>query len=241
VAGRPTAPARAQQAAPDPELIARGRALFNDPSLSLNDKWSCAACHPGEGHTDNRTYVGLKVVPHGDPLGRSTPTLWGVGTRAAITWAGTAPSLASNIHWTIVDRMKGAEPSPETVAALVAYVTSLTYPSNPHLNADGSPSASAPAAARRGYALFRVKAGCSVCHQPPAYDKKDVEDVGSGGRFKVPSLRVVALTAPYFHDGRFATLDEAVRFMWDYVRRAGTTETLTDDDLRDIVEFLRIL
>ena len=36
------------------------------------------------------------------------------------------------------------------------------------------------------------------------------------GAFKVPTLRNIALTAPYFHNGRFATLREALRF---YVRR----------------------
>jgi cytochrome c peroxidase len=36
------------------------------------------------------------------------------------------------------------------------------------------------------------------------------------GAFKVPTLRNVALTAPYFHNGRFATLTEVLRF---YVRR----------------------
>jgi cytochrome c peroxidase len=36
------------------------------------------------------------------------------------------------------------------------------------------------------------------------------------GAFKVPSLRNVALTAPYFHNGRFATLQQAIEF---YVRR----------------------
>ena len=36
------------------------------------------------------------------------------------------------------------------------------------------------------------------------------------GAFKVPSLRNVAVTAPYFHNGRFATLEEAVSF---YARR----------------------
>ena len=32
------------------------------------------------------------------------------------------------------------------------------------------------------------------------------------GDFKIPSLRNVALTAPYMHDGRFATLEEVIRF-----------------------------
>jgi len=61
--------------------------------------------------------------------------------------------------------------------------------------------------------------------------------VESGGKFKAPSLRVVSRTAPYFHDGRFASLEETVSFMWGYVQKAGTTEKLTDDDLRDLVEF----
>lgn len=46
--------------------------------------------------------------------------------------------------------------------------------------------------------------------------------MNSGGKFKVPSLRVVSMTAPYFHDG-YATLEQ------------------TEQDVRDIVEFLKIL
>jgi cytochrome c peroxidase len=223
------------------DLVARGRALFNDTKLSADGKYSCASCHPDNGHTDNKTYVGVTVVPDGDPKGRSTPTLWGAGTRSAYSWAGTAPSLAANIRGIIVNRMKGAEPSAETLEALVAYVRSLDYPVNPNLKADGTPSDAAPAAAKRGYEIFMVKAGCKACHLPPAYDKKDLEDVGTDGKFKVPSLRAVSRTAPYLHDGRFATLDQAVRFMWEYVQKAGTTEKLTDADLQDLVEFLKIL
>jgi cytochrome c peroxidase len=232
----------AQAAGPaSPELVARGRALFNDPALSAERRWSCASCHPDEGHTDNKTYVGVTVVPDGDPTGRSTPTLWGAGFRRAYSWAGTAPSLEANIRGIIVNRMKGAEPPPETLAALAAYVRSLAYPPNPNLRDDGSPSERAPAAARRGYELFMVRAGCKVCHEPPHFEKKDLEDVGSGGKFKVPSLRSVSRTAPYFHDGRYQTLEQAVRAMWEYVERAGTSEKLGDDDLRDLVEFLKIL
>jgi cytochrome c peroxidase len=222
-------------------LVARGRALFGDPALSAEGKWSCASCHPNEGHTDNKTYVGLTVVADGDPNGRSTPTLWGVGFRQAYSWAGTAPSLEANIRGIIVNRMRGAEPSRETLAALAAYVRSLRYPPNPALREDGTPSDQAPEAAKRGFQLFMERAGCKTCHQPPHYDKKDPEDVFSGGKFKVPSLRVVSRTAPYFHDGRYKTLDEAVRVMWEYVQKAGTTERLTDADLQDLVEFLKIL
>ena len=82
--------------APETPLIAKGRALFNDPNLSGDGMWSCASCHPNHGHTNNKTYVGVDVVPDGDPKGRSTPTLWGVGTRHAFSWAGTAPSLSAS-------------------------------------------------------------------------------------------------------------------------------------------------
>ena len=225
-----------------PADVAKGREIFGSTSLSGDGRWSCATCHPSEGHTDNKTYVGVEVVAHGDERGRSTPTLWGVGTRQALSWAGTAPSLTANIRGIIVNRMKGAEPSPETLAALVTYVTSLGYPPNPNLKADGTPSDAAPAAAKRGYALFIGKAGCSTCHMPPAYDKKEVEDVSSGGKFKVPSLRVVSRTAPYFHDGRFATLEQVVPIMWaTTLQKTGKTEPLSQTDISDIVEFLKIL
>jgi cytochrome c peroxidase len=232
--------ARLAQATGAPGTVERGRALFNDPTLSEGGLYSCASCHPNGGHTDNKTYVGVEVVEDGDPRGRNTPTLWGVGSRSAYSWAGTAPSLSANIRSIIVNRMKGPEPSPETLEALVTYVSSLGYPPNPNLTAEGTPSASAPDAAKRGYKVF-VRAGCQACHLPPTYDKKEVEDVLSGGKFKVPSLRVVSLTAPYFHDGRFATLDASVAYMWAYVQRTGSTEKLTEDDLRDLVAFLRIL
>jgi cytochrome c peroxidase len=194
-----------------------------------------------ELRVDNKTYVGVTVVTDGDPAGHSTPTLWGAGFRRAYSWAGTAPSLEANIRGIIVNRMKGAEPPPDTLAPLAAYVRSLPYGPNPNLKDDGSPSDAAPAEAKRGYELFMVRAGCKTCHEPPHYEKKDVEDIGSGGKFKVPSLRVVSRTGPYFHDGRYQTLDQAVAAMWEYVQKAGTTEKLTDDDLRDLVTFLMIL
>lgn len=233
-------PALAQANIP---LIEKGRALFSDTSLSANGQVSCATCHPMNGHTDNKTYVGSDVVPDGDPKGRSTPTLWGAGIRQAEwSWAGNIPSIETNIRGIIVNRMKGAEPAKETLEALAAYVKSLPNGPAPFLNADGMPRDTAPADVRRGYALFSGKAGCMTCHSPASYDKKGPEDVGSGGPFKVPSLRNVSKTAPYFHDGRFRNLDEAVGFMWDfYKKKNDSKDTLSDAEKRDLVAFLRAL
>jgi cytochrome c peroxidase len=55
--------------------------------------------------------------------------------------------------------------------------------------------------------------------------------------FKVPSLRNVARTAPYFHDGSVATLAEAVRIM----ARLQLGKSLADEEVRDIVTFLNSL
>lgn len=55
--------------------------------------------------------------------------------------------------------------------------------------------------------------------------------------FKVPSLRNVALTAPYFHDGSVQTLEEAVRKMaWLQLNKE-----LTDEEVQSIVTFLKAL
>lgn len=56
-------------------------------------------------------------------------------------------------------------------------------------------------------------------------------------RFKVPGLRNVALTAPYFHDGTQATLDEAVKAMAKY--EVGVD--LSEQETKQLVAFLQTL
>ena len=86
--------------------------------------------------------------------------------------------------------------------------------------------------AARGFKVFKT-AGCAACHVPPLYSDLSFHNVGmnwhkktsSHGRmavtetledrdkFRTPSLRNVTLTAPYFHDGSVATLDDAIDLM----------------------------
>jgi cytochrome c peroxidase len=109
---------------------------------------------------------------------------------------------------------------------------------------------------RQGLATF-VSVGCVSCHMGPAvggtlYRKLgfvfpyETEDPGrekiTGEEadrhvFKVPSLRNVARTAPYFHDGSIATLEEAVRLMGYH--QLG--QTLEPAQIEDIVVFLNSL
>jgi len=223
------------------DLVEKGRALFADPKVSAGNI-SCASCHPNNGHTDNKTYVGIGVVADGDAQGRSTPTLWGAGTRSVYGWAGNAPALEGNIRGIIVNRMKGAEPSPDTLAALAAYVRSLTPPRTGNIEEDGTPMPKAPAAVQRGFALFTGAGGCGACHVPGSFDKADLEDVETGGKFKVPSLWAVSATAPYFHDGRTKTLAEAAKTMWEFAaKKNGKPASPTQAQLDDLLAYLNSL
>lgn len=116
---------------------------------------------------------------------------------------------------------------------------------------------------RAGYSLFKSY-GCISCHQGVNIggnlfekfgvlrdyfqDRGHVEEADYGrynvtGReadryvFRVASLRNVALTPPYFHDGSAKTLEDAVRVMAKY--QLG--RTLADDQVRQLVAFLRTL
>ncbi len=80
----------------------------------------------------------------------------------------------------------------------------------------------------QGQQLFNGAAGCARCHATNAQVSDNVHntgldatviDAGAGqGRFKAPSLRNVAVRAPYMHDGRFTTLDAVVDFYDNGVR-----------------------
>jgi len=117
---------------------------------------------------------------------------------------------------------------------------------------------------KRGYEVFQEK-GCATCHVGELLGGKSYEVMGrradyfaargtpttpaDDGRynvtkderdrhcFKVPTLRNVARTFPYFHDGSKKTLREAVDAMASY----QTGEALSEKDGQDVVKFLETL
>ena len=226
-------------AAAPADPVKDGLLLFNDTSLSGSGKYACASCHPRGGHTDNVTYVGLEAVKDGTPEGRSVPLLYGVKDTAPYSWAG-GKTLEDNVKGIIMNRMKGKEPTGDQLASLAAYLRSLEFPRNPNLNPDGSAGDAAPAAAKRGYKVF-LKASCNACHVPPVFAKAENEDIGSGGGFNVPSLRGLATTAPYFHDGRYPTLRALIPAKLKYLEELGSTEKFTAGEIEDLLAYLNLL
>lgn len=126
-----------------------------------------------------------------------------------------------------------------------------------------------------GFAVFLdpARGNCAVCHQPPTFSDDGFHDIGLDARadaseeapedvgryaviplaimhgaFKTPGLRDVEHTAPYFHDGSAATLEDVVDHYVDVgpKHQAGLSPTLTDIDLspderRALIAFLKAL
>jgi cytochrome c peroxidase len=120
-------------------------------------------------------------------------------------------------------------------------------------------------AAQRGMKVFFNKAHCSACHSGQSFSDAAFHNIGVGmeskepdlgryvvtkvegdkGSFKTPTLREIARTAPYMHDGRFATLEEVV----EYYDKGGHPNPQLDEEIfplkfaaqdkADLVVFLR--
>jgi len=116
-------------------------------------------------------------------------------------------------------------------------------------------------------------ADCKHCHGGPNFDNNqymnngldsdaNITDIGresvtenanDKAKFKVPSLRNIALTPPYMHDGRFNTLEEVIEHYNSGVKQSGSIDPailntlnhggllLTDQDKTDLVNFLKTL
>ena len=123
------------------------------------------------------------------------------------------------------------------------------------------------ASAKRGFAVFICKGNCSQCHSLPNFTDEQFHNLGVGmnkpnpdlgrykvtkndankGAFKTPTLREIAQTAPYFHDGSAKTIEEVVE-VYD---RGGTRNPnldakvkplrLTKQESKDLVAFMQTL
>lgn len=77
------------------------------------------------------------------------------------------------------------------------------------------------------------------------------EDINDNGKFKIPSLRNVALTAPYMHDGSMATLEEVIDFYSDSLKNSPNLDPhlkahpngmkLSESDKNSVISFLHCL
>ncbi len=208
-----------------------GRALFHatsDPRIAKDGR-ACASCHP-DGRDDGLTWS----TPNGP---RQTPMLAGrlEGT-APYAWNGDGATLEKHLGHTM-QRLSGSGLSDRELAALVAYIATMKPP---------AVSRSDDAKVARGAAVFDSgEAGCSECHgqagAEPDHLRHDLHTKAKGdstGKFDTPSLRFVAGTAPYFHDGRYPTLHALLEHTDGQM---GHTRNLSPADLDALEAYLRTL
>jgi mono/diheme cytochrome c family protein len=190
--------------------IAWGRRLFHrtdDPRIARDGR-ACASCHP-DGREDALTWS----TPDGP---RQTIMLAGrMTTTAPFSWMGNHKDLRAHVKETF-RRLGGIglpdRPSSfEELDALIAYLTFMRGPSTEGARADEGQMK----LVKRGKELFFEDAqGCATCHVGGGGTDSEKHDLGTfaaseaRGGFDTPALRFVAGTAPYFHDGRYATLED---------------------------------
>lgn len=160
----------------------------------------------------------------------------------------------------------GGEPTQDHVArALASYVRTLRSGNSPADRYTLGDSNALHAGARAGFKLFQGKARCTECHIGPLLTDERFHNTGVGwggddlgqfgvtgkvedrGRFNTPSLRNVALTAPYMHDGSLPTLEEVIEF-YDGGGKANPNQDpdirplrLTTEEKKALAAFLRSL
>jgi cytochrome c peroxidase len=232
-----TAPRIALSRKPDaPRLgdVALGRELFHasgDRRIS-SDGRACASCHP-DGRDDSLTWS----TPGGP---RQTPMLAGrVAETAPYGWDGAGADVAAHLTHTF-QRLSGRGLASTELVALIAYIKTLPAPP-----AETRPAATAGAIAR-GDAIFHSKeAGCSSCHAGQgvltdglSHDVGAKAEADTPTEFDTPSLRFVAGTAPYFHDGRYATLRDVLTHT---AGEMGQSRTLDRDELDALEAYVQTL
>ena len=216
-----------------PEVAAGRRIFFSELDRRVSrDGRSCAGCHP-DGRDDGVVWK-LGAGP------RQTPTLVGRLDRGPYGWLGKHARLEDNMAETI-GRLGGTGLPDADLRRLAAFLRKgLVAPER-----SDRAGAKDPLAAR-GRALFTSEGvGCSGCHrlETEASDR-GLHSVGSRGAndttdgFRTPPLLFVGATGPYFHDGRYATLEQ---LLTDNLDRMGQTTQLSPDDLRALAAFLRTL
>jgi cytochrome c peroxidase len=155
--------------------------------------------------------------------------------------------------------------SKETVAkALATYERTVVSGIAPFDRWVAGDESAIPEGAKRGFDLFNGKANCASCHVGWAFTNNGFADIGLPdgdiGRgaylktipamqhaFKTPTLRDVALRAPYMHDGSIGTLAEVIgHYAGGFTNRpslSGNLKPLALDgsDAADLVAFLETL
>jgi cytochrome c peroxidase len=263
-AAAPLAPAAAR--------VSLGWRLLAERRLSLRNNLACLDCHiPARGYTDGRAVATADALNTPPLWGLAERAAFGWFTpdvrslEAFVMRPLDNPREMGPLAEASLDRLR-ADPAlraayaaafpgagdlvtwQQTAQALAATIRSIPPPASDYRRG------ALTMAAARGQTLF-VELGCERCHRPPSMSSAAYVNIGvssdtsrNGGRARVPSLLGLAQTAPYFHNGSAATLEDVVRayqrggqMPGPDVSPAISPFVITDDEAHDLVAFLASL
>ncbi len=258
-----------------PHKVELGRLLFWDPILSGNRQVACATCHhpdfayaedldlsigvDGAGLGGDRRFVSPDPIPF---VKRNSQTILNTAFNGIDLDGGYDPAMAP-MFWDV--RALGLE-----AQALAAFQRSLIANNSPYDRYMRGETNAMTRLQIRGMQQFE-QVGCINCHNGPMFSdyelhvlgirdnrllaESDVGAIEQPYAFRTPSLRNLAYTAPYMHNGLFATLEDVVEFYDDVGDRNERnvnlqrnqmdplTRTLDDPDNheRELIAFLNAL
>jgi cytochrome c peroxidase len=153
------------------------------------------------------------------------------------------------------------------VKALAAFVRTIFSGNSSFDRFEAGDRTALSVEAQRGFKLFKRKAKCTKCHKGFNFTDEQFHNTGVGlydpdpdlgrygitnrdedkGAFKTPTLRDVAHTAPYMHDGSLETLEEVIQFYDEggiknpYLAKELKPLRLTFQEKGDLLAFLNSL
>lgn len=224
------------------EKIELGRRLFFDVSLSADGTLACASCHiPALAFSDGRATPtgiggaeGLRSAPALLNRGYGKSFFWD-GRAATLEQQVIEPILSPRELGASRKELEARTGTTvdEIQNALASYVRTIRSGDSAFDSYVAGEREALSEPEQEGLDLFRGKARCVLCHVGPNFSDEQFHNTGiawndggysddgrfliSGeahdrGAFKTPTLREVALTAPYMHDGSLASLEEVIAF-----------------------------
>jgi cytochrome c peroxidase len=198
--------------------VSLGKKLFYDKNLSLNKDISCATCHSFKNGGADGLSTAIGDKHQKNPFHLNTPTVLNTAFSKHYFWNGRSETLK--------DQAKGPLQAKFEMAITPALAEQIAYKEI-------------------------VSKACISCHDKKnnEVDKEKLAKIvfpfeNKGGflgkdnpqrYFRVPLLRNVVKTYPYFHNGGIKKLEEAIKIMVQHQHRTK----ITDDEVEKIVAFLK--
>jgi cytochrome c peroxidase len=259
------------------QKIALGRRLFFDKRLSRDGTISCATCHdPARAFADGRRLArginaseGVRNAPALINRGYGRVFFWD-GRAPSLEQQALQPITSPGelgLTMAELERRTGLTAS-DVTGALASYVRTIRSGDSRFDRYAAGQRNALTSLEKSGLEIFRGRGGCVSCHVGPSFTDEQFHNTGvawrdgrlldqgrftvSGvdrdrGAFKTPTLREIARTAPYMHDGSLATLEDVITFYSDggrpnpYFDPEMRPRDLSSEEQRALGAFLRSL